>query len=106
MASFFSRLFGGKTDKAAGGGPGERGDPVTYNDVVIRAAPMRRDGQWLLAGVIIKSSGDENLERTFIRADTFASKEEAETAAIRKAKQIVDERGKSLFADGAEAGNV
>ncbi len=106
MASFLSRLFGGKTDAAADGGPGERGEPITYNDVVIRAAPMRRDSQWLLAGVIIKGSGDANLERTFIRADTFASKEEAETAAIRKAKQIVDERGAGLFADEAASGNV
>lgn len=106
MGSFLSRLFGGKTDKASDGGPGERGEPITYNDVVIRAAPMRRDSQWLLAGVIIKRAGDVDLERTFIRADTFASKEEAETAAIRKAKQIVDERGASLFADEAASGNV
>ncbi len=106
MVSFLSRLFGGKKTQAADGGPGERGEPVVYNDVVIRAAPMRRDSQWLLAGVIIKSSNDVSLERTFIRADTFASKEEAEAAAVRKAKQIVDERGASLFADGTASGNV
>lgn len=106
MGSFLSRLFGGKTDETSDGGLGSRGDPVTYNDVIIHAAPMRRDSQWLLAGVIVKSSGDQKLERTFIRADTFASKEEAETSAIRKGKQIVDERGASLFADGSDGGNV
>ena len=104
MASFLSRLFG------SGGGdqdqPAERGDPVTYEGLTIRPAPERSGDQWRLVGVIIKQDGERELERVFLRADTFPSREEAETFAIRKGKQIIDERGQKLFADGAETGRV
>ncbi len=108
MASFFSRLFGGLSGKPAGGeaGPADRGDPVAYEGLVIRAAPEQAGGQWRLAGVIIKPGDDGDLERTFLRADTFTSREEAESFAIRKGKQIIDEQGARLFADGKESGRA
>lgn len=105
MASFLSRLFGGGSDRSTEK-TSERGEPVAYEGYVIRAAPIPRDGQWLLAGVIIKQSDDAELERSFIRADTFTSREEAETFAVRKAKQIIDEQGERLFADGAASGTA
>ena len=104
MASFFSKLFGGSSDKASSGPA--RGDPVSYNDYVIQAAPEEAGDQWRLAGVIIKQSDDGPLERKFLRADTFPSRDEAVEFSVRKAKQIIDEQGARLFADGEPSGRA
>ncbi len=104
MASFFSKLFGG----GSGGddaGP-KRGDPVPHDGLIIRAAPQSEGGQFRLAGVIIKETETGDLERMFVRADLFTSREEAEDYSIRKGKQIIDEQGQRLFADGADTGRA
>jgi hypothetical protein len=107
MASFFSRLLGGLTGKTSGEAEAPlRGEPVTYEGFVIQAAPQRADAQWRLAGVIVKQHPDGDLERIFIRADLFSSREEAGTYAIRKGQQIIDEQGEKLFADGAPSGHA
>ena len=103
MAGFFSKIFGGGGKD--GGGP-KRGDPVPYEGLTIQAAPEPAGDQWRLAGVIVKSGEDGDLERSFMRADTFPSREEAESFAIRKGKQIIDEQGDRLFADGAPTGRA
>ena len=99
MASFFSKFFGG-------GGAAKRGGPVPYQGLTIQAAPEPAGDRWRLAGVISKQGGDATLERSFMRADTFPSREEAESFAIRKGKQIIDEQGEKLFADGAPSGRA
>lgn len=107
MASFLTRILGSLT-----GRPPEkeetpkRGEAVDYEGFKIRAAPERADSQWRLAGVIVKPGDDGDLERVFIRADLFTSREEAETFAIRKGQQIIDEQGERLFADGAPTGHA
>ena len=107
MASFVSRLLKGLTGgSSAGESPAERGDAVAYKELVIHPAPVREGQQWRIAGVIVKQSGEGELERAFTRADTIASREEAETLSVRKAQQIIDERGASLFADGKETGHA
>ena len=107
MASFLSRLFGGSSEEPAGkDGAATRGEPVVYQGLTIRAAPEPAGKQWRLAGVIIKSGEDGDLERTFMRADTFASREEAESFAVRKGQQIIDEQGARLFSDGERTGRV
>ncbi len=107
MTSFLSRLFGGLTGKTPeDSGPPKRGEAVEYEGYKICAAPDKADNQWRLAGVILKPGDDGDLERTFIRADLFTSREEAETYAIRKGKQIIDEQGERLFADGAPSGHA
>lgn len=104
MAGFFSKIFGG--GKESGGGGVKRGDPVTYEGLTIQAAPEPAGDQWRLAGVIVKKSEDGDLERSFMRADTFPSRDEAESFAIRKGKQIIDEQGERLFADGEPSGRA
>lgn len=111
MVSFFSKLFGGgKPDSKEGKDP-ERGEAVAYKEFAIAASPLRDGEQWRLCGVIVKTvSGEDGegstLERTFIRADLYASREEAENFAIRKGQQIIDEQGDRLFADGAPTGRA
>ena len=104
MASFFSKLFGGSSSKSKSGP--KRGEAVTYNDLIIHAAPEEAGDQWRLAGVIIKQTDDGPLERTFLRADTFPTRDEAEEFSVRKAKQIIDEQGQRLFANGEPAGRA
>ena len=105
MVSFFSKLFGGGGQSPAG--EPQRGEAVAYQGLTIRAAPMAEDSQWRLAGFILKDEGQEGeMERHFVRADLLASREEAETFALRKGKQVIDERGEGLFADGEKSGRA
>ncbi len=103
MAGFLSRLFG----KSGGsGGEAARGEAVQYKGYLIYPAPQNEGGSWRTAGVIAKQDDDGEREHTFIRADVFASKDEADACATRKGKQIIDERGDDIFAahDGPRHG--
>ncbi len=95
MAGFLSRLFG----KSGGSAPEEepRGEGIAYKGCTIHAAPQKDSGGWRTAGVIVKPDTDPEQQHQFIRADVFSSREEAEACTIRKGKQIIDERGESLF---------
>ena len=107
MPSFVSRLLKGLSGgTSAGDTPAERGEAEVYKELVIHPAPEREGNQWRVAGVIIKQSGDVEMERAFTRADTVATREEAETFSVRKARQIIDERGAALFADGKPTGRA
>lgn len=99
MASFFSRLFGRSPADTAP--EAASGSTEAYGDCRIRATPMKEGSQYRLSGVIEKEVGGEKLSRSFIRADMFSSPDEASAAALRKAHQIIDENGASLFSDGA-----
>jgi len=90
---FLSRLFGRK-DSAAEGTPG---DAVEYKGYRIRPAPFRADGQFQTAGLIEKDFPDGAREHRFIRAEKHASKEEADSFALLKGRQIIDERGDGMF---------
>ena len=43
------------------------------------------------------------MARTFIRADLFASRDDTVAATFRKARQIADQHGASLFGDGVDS---
>ena len=103
MASFFSRIFGGR---GGGSADAKRSEPVHYEGCAIFAAPEPAGDQWRLVGFIVRESEDGTMERKFLRADTFGTHDEAVEFAVRKGKQIVDEQGARLFADGAESRNV
>lgn len=91
----FDKLFG------RGGAAEEKAEPATeYQGYSIRPAPRRQGSGWLLAGVISKEFPDGVKEHSFVRADTFAARDEAVSFAIRKAQQIIDERGDRVF-DGS-----
>ncbi len=107
MASFVTRLLKGLSGgSSTGDGPAERGEAVVYKELVIHPAPVREGNQWRVAGVIVKQSGNVEMERTFTRADTVATREEAEALSVRKARQIIDERGAALFGDGQATGRA
>ncbi|GIK99575.1 MAG: transcriptional activator HlyU [Alphaproteobacteria bacterium] len=92
---FFSKLFGRSDDDSA---ESDNKDGATeYHGYMIRPAPRKQGAQWLLAGVITKQSADGVKEHAFVRADTFAARDEAAAFAITKGKQIIDEQGDNIF---------
>ncbi|WP_416799168.1 HlyU family transcriptional regulator [Ciceribacter azotifigens] len=104
MASFFSNIFsafsGASKDKAA---PTVGSEPQAHDGCTIHAAPIREGSQYRLAGRIEKVVDGETLERTFIRADVFTSVDDALECTFRKARQIIDQNGTALFADGVKS---
>ncbi|MGR9245781.1 HlyU family transcriptional regulator [Rhizobium leguminosarum] len=108
MASFISNIFsmfsgGGKPASEA---PDPSGEPQLYGDCTIYAEPRKEGGQYRLAGRIEKKVGDEVLVRNFIRADLFSSSDDALECTVRKAQQIIDQHGSSLFGDGEKLRQV
>jgi hypothetical protein len=91
--SFWSALFGhrpaAETAKAA--------EPVEYKGFVIRAAPYKNNGAYQTAGVIEREVGGVRKEHRFVRADTYASYEDAVSFTLNKARQIVDLQGERMF---------
>ena len=104
MASFFSKLFGRGGDSAAPAKIAE--ETEAYNDLTLVAAPIAEGGQYRLAGRIEKRDGERVLTRSFIRADLFSSRDDTVAATFRKAKQIADQHGASLFGDGVDSRQV
>ncbi|MFZ3358697.1 MAG: HlyU family transcriptional regulator [Xanthobacteraceae bacterium] len=91
--SFFSSLFGrGKSTPAA-----KLSDPVEYKGFVIRAAPYKNDGHYQTAGVIARDIDGVPKEHHFIRADTYASYDDAVNFTLSKARQIIDLQGDRIF---------
>lgn len=72
-------------------------DPVTYKEVTITATPLSEGGQFKTAGTISQMVDGVEKQTQFIRADNHSSEDAAIEHSINKAKQIVDERGASLF---------
>lgn len=107
MSTFISKvlsLFGGNAAPAAPSAASETRE--SYQDVILVAKPMRDGNQFRIAGFIEKREGDRVMVRNFIRADVFSGEKEAVEFTMRKAKQIVDQHGPSLFADGAAEARV
>lgn len=92
--SFWKKLFGG-----GGGGVREEpaGDPEEYNGYTIRATPFSEGGQYQTCGVITREVGGEVKTHKFIRADRFASRDDAVEVTLRKARQIIDQQGERVF---------
>lgn len=87
----------GNNSKAGATAAAVAADPVTYKDVTITPTPLPEGGQYKTAGTISRIIDGEEKKTEFIRADNHSSTDAAIEHSINKAKQIVDERGASLF---------
>jgi hypothetical protein len=92
--SFLSALFGGGDRRAGGEKPAE---PVEYKGFVIRAAPFKNEGQYQTAGSIEREVAGVRKEHSFIRADAFATYDDAVTFTLGKARQMIDLQGERMF---------
>lgn len=100
MASGLTKLFRGLFSGGADAGTGKTAAATEYEGYSIRPAPRRQGAQWLTAGTISKQFDDGIKEHHFIRADTYASFDDAVAFCVRKAKQIIDEQGDRIFGGG------
>ena len=92
--SILKRLFGGGNSET----PGETAAEVTEHEgYSIRPTPQKDGGQFRLCALITKEIDGTVREHRLIRADMFASSEEAANAAMRKAKQVIKEQGDAMF---------
>ncbi|MGO4439986.1 HlyU family transcriptional regulator [Rhizobium sp. RAF56] len=111
MASFLSSILsiftgGAKPAAEAAGGGSSVAEPQLYGECTIHATPQREGNQFRLAGRIEKQVNGETLVRNFIRADVFTSLDDAVETTFRKAHQIIDQHGPSLFNDGEKVRQV
>jgi hypothetical protein len=93
LKAAWSRLAGG----AVGTADAPAVPAVEYKGYRIRPAPYLSKNQYQTAGTIEKDTPEGVKEHRFIRADTYASRDDAIAFTISKAKQIVDQQGDRMF---------
>lgn len=91
--SFLSALFG----RGRSTGTEAASEPVEYKGFVIRAAPYEENGQYQTAGTIEREIDGVRKEHRFVRADAYASYEDAVNFSISKARQMIDLQGDRIF---------
>jgi hypothetical protein len=89
LSALFGRLAPARAEKVQ--------EPVEYKGFIIRAAPYKSEGQYQTAGTIEREIGGVRKEHRFIRADAFASYDDAANFALGKARQIIDLQGDRIF---------
>ncbi len=94
--SFWKRLFGGSDGQAETPAAGRS---IEHKGFSIRATPFKQDGQYQCCGVVSKEIHGKVAEHRFIRADRFASLDDAVDISLRKGQQLVDEQGERVFAE-------
>lgn len=93
--SFWKNLFGGGSGSAPK--EPETGDSESYKGFTIRAKLMPVGSEYQLAGIIEKEVDGEVKVYEFVRADRFSSRDDVQSFALAKARQIIDEQGSMLF---------
>ncbi|MCF6326490.1 MAG: HlyU family transcriptional regulator [Devosiaceae bacterium] len=68
-----------------------------YKGFEIRAMEMKSGSEYQLCGEIEKTVDGEVRMKQFIRADKLSSAEEVAKFSLKKARQIIDERGDDVF---------
>ena len=93
--SFLKRLFGGGgSAEPVAAAPAKQ---IEHKGFVISATPYKNEGQYQTCGVVSKEIEGVLKEHNFIRADRFASLDDAVEVSLKKGQQIVDEQGDRVF---------
>lgn len=93
--SFLKRLFGGA--EASDTTP-VSGKEIEHKGFIIRATPYKSEGgQYQTCGIVTREVDGVVKEHKFIRADRFASLDDAVDVSLRKGQQLVDEQGDRIF---------
>ncbi len=93
--SFLKKLFGlGSAGEPAAATPAPSQE---HNGFLIRATPYKEAGRFQLSGVITREIDGVVKEHSFIRADTFATMEDAVEMTFFKARQLIDQQGERIL---------
>jgi hypothetical protein len=94
--SFLKRLFGlgGETSSDQ---PAASTEPVEHKGFTIQATPFKSDGQYQTCALVTKEVDGEVKQHRLVRADRFASLDDAVDVSHRKARQMIDEQGDRIF---------
>ena len=97
--SFLKSLFGfGKSGSSTGSsGPAATVKNVEHKGFLVEAQPYAAEGQFQVAGLISKEIDGTRREHRFVRADRFATREDAADIALMKARQMIDQQGDRLL---------
>ena len=95
--SFLKRLFGFGNSEVASSKPQAEPESSEHKGFVILATPFPEAGQFQTCGLIRKEIDGDLKEHKFIRADRFATMDDAVNITFIKARQIIDEQGDGLF---------
>jgi hypothetical protein len=95
--SFLKKFFGGGSTDTGGEAQPVAGKEIEHKGFTIRATPFKAEGQYQCCGLVIKEIDGVVKEHKFIRADRFASIDDAADIALRKGQQLVDEQGEHIF---------
>ncbi|WP_330960043.1 HlyU family transcriptional regulator [Photobacterium sp. 53610] len=90
---FWSKLFGKQPIQSQ---PVEE-TPEEYKGYLIYPEPIAEGGQFRIAGRICKECDGELKTHSFIRSDLLASKEDAKSLMLNKAKMFIDQTGEAMF---------
>jgi hypothetical protein len=94
--SFLKSLFGGR-DKPRGEPSPAVVKEMEHKGFTVQATPYKDGGQYQTCGVVSKVIDGVYKEHKFIRADRFASLDEAVDCSLSKGRQMIDEQGERLF---------
>ena len=98
--SFLKSLFGGGRRKEEVGGPPAApavAKEIEHKGFLVQATPFKEAGQYQTSGVVAKVIDGVRKEHRFIRADRFASLDDAVDCALAKGRLMVDQEGERLF---------
>lgn len=95
--SFLKSLFGWGKTTSVDGAEAAPAASIDHKGFTITATPFRNEGQFQTSGVVSKMIDGVAKEHKFIRADRFASLEEAAEFTLTKGRQIVDQLGDRMF---------
>ena len=93
--SFWKSLFGGS--KPADAASGKAAAEAEHKGYRIEARPYLDSGQYQVAGTVTREIDGALKVHKFIRADRFATSEEAASVALMKGRQLVDQQGDRMF---------
>lgn len=89
--SFLKKLFGSAPKEEKGP------EPEEYDGFFIFPEPEKEQGGFRIAARIEKDVDGETKTHHLIRADTVADYDEAVSATVLKAKQVIDQQGDRIF---------
>lgn len=106
MTGFLDKIKSLFTSSPAGEPASQKETAQTIHDCRVVATPRKEGAQYRLAGRIEKVVNGETLTRTFVRADLFSSESDVVEITFRKATQIIEQNGPTLWSDSAKERQV